>query len=154
MTGRRPGGTHDPTPLEKRPTEHQFPSDVLREVATETGVSADGPLEMSADLQEYLERDDGEYEYTSCHDVGCETARPTSSTEPPTSGSRSRRTSRSRPMTRPRSASFYRTMVASAAADGREKHVREMLDDGNDDGMVPIVVTEVDGDGSGFGLEV
>lgn len=132
-------------------TGHPFPTAVVREVATETGVSTDRLVEMSRDLQAHLERDDGGYEYSSRHNYGWQDedayyvygsadawesfADDLSLTETEASALREL---------------HYRTMLESAAADGRERRVREMLDDGNE----PIVVSEIEVDGSGFGREV
>lgn len=132
-------------------TEHPFPTEIVRDVATETGVSTDRLVEMSRDLQEYLERDDGGYEYSTRHNYGW---RDEDAYYVYGSANAWESFANDLPVTTAEASALrelhYRTMLASAATDGRERRVREMLDDGNE----PIVVSGLAGEEAGFGQDV
>jgi hypothetical protein len=128
-----------------------LPDDIVTDVADEHEVDPDEFEACLDDLQRSLEREGGEYEYSTQHNFGWrgddayyfygsehlwQTLREELSHDEDTVDAARE--------------AHRRAMLRSAEARDKAENVREMLADGNE----PLVVADPDGDTLGFGLEV
>jgi hypothetical protein len=130
---------------------HPLPDDIVTDVADEHAVAPEEVEACLDDLQRSLEREDGEYEYSTRHNFGWQDGDAYYFY-----GSEHLWTTLREELPRDEDTvdaareAHRRAMLRSAEARDEAENVREMLADGNE----PLVAANPDGDKLGFGLEV